>query len=687
MPDSHFSANEFILQITTIVEKNLSNEQFGVAELADELHMSRSNLLRKVKNLTNLSASQLIRQIRLERGMHLLRESSLNVSEIAYHVGFGSTSYFIKCFREYYGYPPGAAHNNSEDLRKENVSNPVDPPKRKKAFIIVTLVGLLIVLAIGLIRYRMRSTEVNALEKSIAVLPFKNDSNDSTNVYLINGLRESTLSNLQKIKDLKVISRTSSEKYRNTFKSIPEMAQELNVNYFVEGSGQKIGNRILLNVQLIEASNDRHLWSRQYRRETTDIFQLQQEIAKDIATEIQAIMTTEERSRIEKNPTENLVAYDLFLKGSDLMNTGGHENLEKALKYFKNAIEHDSEFALAYAVSNIAYYYLDLFQEKKIYAAEMAVYADKAILYDPLLAESMIAKALFYAHRKEYAAAVPYLEKALEYKPNSILAIHFLSDFYNYAIPNTVKYLEYALLGAKLDAEMQDSATMSLKYLHLGNALIQTGFVEESLQYIEQSISYGPKNSYASWVKAVVLFAKNDNAEQTKQLLRKELDKDSTQLHILQEIGKVYYCTGDYKTAYRYFKQFIDLRQAYQLDIFKNVDLDLGIVLSKMGFKEESKKFIASFKNFADNDSSIYKHMHQAIYYAYLGDRNKTIAHLQLFAKEENYQYWILLFEKDPLVSPFKNDPAFKKVMQEIKDKFWNQHKEIRTSLEEKGLL
>lgn len=685
MPDNQPLANKFIDQMTAVIEENLSNEQFGVAELSDALNMSRSNLLRKVRKLTQLSVSQFIRQVRLKRSMGLLQNSSLNISEIAYQVGFSSTSYFIKCFREQYGYPPGAAHKPTISIT-ESTPQPVTSKPKRRLIIASTALGLLAFSLIALYHY-VKPTNGSALEKSIAVLPFKNDSNDSTNVYLINGLMESTLNNLQKLKDLKVISRTSAEKYRNTSKTIPEMAKELGVNYFVEGSGQKIGDRILLNVQLIDASNDRHLWSRQYRRETTDIFQLQQEIAKDIVQEIQVIMTTEERSRIEKNPTENLVAYDLFLKGNDLMNKGGHENLKKALEYYKKALERDPEFALAYAVSTIAYYYLDLFQEKKMYAAEMAVCADKAILYDPLLAESMIAKALFYAHRKEYKSAVPFLEKALEYKPNSVLAIHFLSDFYNHAIPNNVKYLEYALLGAKLDAGIRDSAATGLKYLHLGNALIQTGFVKESLQYIEQSLSYDPKNSYASWVKAAILFAKDGNVDQTKQILLKEFHSDSTQLHILQELGNVCYYQGDYQAALRYYKPFIALRKTHQLAIFKNVDLTIGIVLAKLGLREESNKFIASFKLFADDDTSIYKHMHLAMYYAYLGDMQKTIDHMTLFSREDNYQYWILLWEKDPLTLPFRTNPAFKKVMNTIKNKFWKQHQQTKDLLQEKGLL
>ena len=683
MPELHVDTNDFISQITAIIEDNLANEQFGVSELANELNMSRSNLLRKVKHLTNLSVSQLIRQVRLKRGMELLRTSTFTVSEIAYQVGFGSTSYFIKCFREQYGYPPG--ETNKRNIAENNLS-PEVRPNRKRRFAIVGAITLITIAIIGsIILYRQQAPE--PLEKSIAVLPFKNDSNDSTNVYLINGLMESTLNNLQKIKDLKVISRTSTEKYRNISKSIPEMAQELNVSYFVEGSGQKIGNQILLNIQLIEAQNDRHLWARQYRREATDIFQLQQEVAKDIANEIRAIITWKEERQIEKKPTENLVAYDLFLKGVDLLRQGGHDNLEAAIDYFERAIELDDGFALAHACAAIACYYLDIFQADKKHTAEIATFADNALFHDPMLAESLIAKALFYAQKQEYEAAIPYFEKALEYNPNSILAINFLSDFYNWHVPNTAKYLEYALKGVRLDATAQDSTATSLNYLHLSNALIQTGFVDEALIYIDRSLGYNPANSFAIWVKAVLVMVKDKDMEQGKQMLLKELERDSTQLHFLQEIAKIYHYTGDDENAYRYYKQFLRVREAYQLDIFQQADLTIAIVLSNMGHKEEAAKLVAGFKDFSDRDQSIYKHMHLALYYLYQGNAQQAIDHLKRFSEEDNYQYWILLLPDDPIIDPIRNHPEYKQIIRTIETKFWKQHKEIRVSLEEKGLL
>jgi TolB-like protein/AraC-like DNA-binding protein/Tfp pilus assembly protein PilF len=696
MPDSPSFVNDFFLiQVTAIVEQNISNEQFGVSELAGEMNMSRSNLLRKVKKETGLSVSQLINQVRLKRAMEMLRKSSLNVSEVSHQVGFSSTSYFIKCFREFYGYPPGevgkrdAAEAGSAVPIAVGSTIPIALSNRKRNFIIFGSVGLIIAIAIGgaFAFYAGSSPGSASLEKSIAVLPFKNDSNDSTNLYLINGLMESTLNNLQQIKDLKVISRTSAEKYRNSSRSIPEMAKELNVNYFVEGSGQKIGDQILLNIQLIEASSDRHLWARQYKREVKDIFALQQEIARDIVEEIQAVITPEEEKKIEKIPTDDLVAYDLFLKGKELLHYGSHD-LEKAILFFKKAIERDNKFALAYADAAIAFYFLDIFKADKKYTAEIGSYADKALLYDPKHTECLMAKAMFYMHKKEYELAVPYLEKALEYNPNSAVVIGFLSDFYANSIPNTAKYLEYSLRGVRLDIGSNDSINTSYIYLRLGNALAQNGFIGESLKYVDKSLEYNPKNPYSRYVRAFLVYARDGNLSQTRELLIQEYNKDTARFDILQDIGKVSYHLRDYEGAYTYYKKFIEIRETRQLDVYKHENLTIGVVLSKVGLKEKSQEYIKSFKLYADNDRSIYKHLGLAMYHAYQNESQKAIEHLKLFSKEDNYQYWVILFcDKDPIVDSIKDLPEFKKAKQDIDARFWETHKKIKVALEEKGLL
>jgi len=690
MPDSHSIENDFLSKITEIIEENISNERFGVSELAHETGMSRSNLLRKVKKLTKISVSQFIRQVRLKHALEMLRQTSITVSEVSYEVGFGSISYFIKCFHDYYGYPPGEV--GKRDMKESDSSQIGESGKKRNIIILASAIFVVILLAILFIVFKpVLSKKIN-LEKSIAVLPFKNDSNDSTNVYIINGLMESILNNLQKIEDLRVISRTSVEKYRNIPKIIPEIARELNVNYFIEGSGQKIGDQILLNIQLIEASSDKHLWSEQYNREAKDIFKLQMEVAKNIADKIEAIITPEEEERINKIPTENLVAYDYFLKGLDLlykgMSTGSRDLMGDAITYFKKAIEHDNEFARAYADIAIAYFLLDANQAEKKYAVQINNNADNALLYDSKLPQSLIAKAFFYLNNKEYELAVPYLEKALEYNPNSAFVINHLSDFYANYIHDTEKYLEYALKGIRLDIAANDSITASFIYLHVSNAFFQSGFINEAEIYINKSLEYYPENLFSEYLKAFVLFATNRDLQQTKELLIEALNKDWTRYDIIQEIGKICYYMRDYASAYNYYKKFIEIKEAQNLDVYRGENAKIGVVLSQMGLIEESEKYFMDYLDYAENDKSIYKHLSLAMYYSYQGDTENAIEQMGLFSQQTNYPYLLIpLLKMDPLTDNIKDIPEFKKIMSDIETKFWNYHKRIKASLEEKELL
>lgn len=696
MTMSNGTESEFLRQLIAIVEKNIANEQFGVSELAAEMNMSRSNLLRKVKKETKLSVSQLISQVRLKRAMELLRNSSLNVSEVSHQVGFNSTSYFIKCFREYYGYPPGEAGRRSDmDTSAEPVvadNIPISDESAGKAkskfwtWLPVAAVGVLSA-AVLFYFFIIQPSELRNEGKSIAVLPFKNDSNDSTNVYLINGLMEATLNNLQKIKGLKVTSRTSVEKYRNTSMSIPEMARELNVKYFVEGSGQKIGDKILLNIQLIEANTDKHLWANQYRREVKDIFELQEEIARNIAQEVQVYITPDEEKQIGKTPTSNPVAYDYFLKGRDLFYKSTTESLEASIHWFKKAIEQDNKFALAYANAAMVYYYLDVYYTNKKYSVELSTCADNAMSFDPALTESLIARALSFAHKGDYKQAIPHLEKAFEKDHNSGLVVHFLTEFYSIYVPNTAKYLEYALHGVRIDMASHDSVTTGFKYFHLANALIQSGFTEDAIRYIDKSLEYDPKSVFARYVRVWMIFARDKDLKQTKNLLITELSRDTNRLDVTQEVAKACYFLRDYKEAYRYYKSLIDARERFGLNIYKNENLNIAIVLSKLGMADESKEYVESFKDFADNDETIYKHLHLAAYHSWKGSVSDAIVHLKLFAKEDNFQYWLLLWELDPVFDNVRENPEFKKVMHDIETRFWDTHRKIRKGLDKKGLL
>ncbi|WP_420579710.1 helix-turn-helix domain-containing protein [Reichenbachiella sp.] len=680
MPDFPYPKNEFLNKVIAAIEENLSNENFGVSELADKINMSRSNLLRKVKSATDLSVSLLIRQVRLYHAKDLLNEGELNISEISYQVGFSSTSYFTKCFREQFGYPPGEEINKSAEFEEGT------PPHNKKPWLVITsLLALIISAILYLIYAPNEDTSNKPLEKTIAVLPFKNNSNDASNVYLINGVTDAILNHLQKIEDMKVTSRTTTEKYREVIRTIPELSEELNVNYFLEGSGQKIGDQILLTVQLIQARKDQPIWSERYERKSEDIFQLQTEVAKNIAKHIEATITPDEAERMEKIPTENLKAYDLYLRGQEHAREESYEGLLAAVELFQQAISEDEEFAHAYAFVAICYYYMDLFQANKQYGLEINTFADRAMLLDPEAAESLIAKALFYMQDKQYKLAIQYFEKVLIISPHSGWIHNFLTDIYTTYIPNTEKYLEHALQGIQAGVAGQDSITASFTYLHLSNALAQNGFIVEAEQYVKKSLAHYPENLYSETLYAYIKLAGNFNLQSARESLIQSLNKDTTQLHIIQEIAKVCYMQHDYKTAWFYYEKFNQIKKNLDLDIYGAEDLKIAFVLEKLGQIDKSQQFLANYYEYTNNDTSIYKDLLLSAYYAYIGDIEKGIEHFAAFSKQENYMYWFVLFlEKDPILLELKDHPEFNEIIRAISDNFWVKHQELEEMLKGK---
>ena len=673
----------FLGKITGIVQDRLSNEMFGVSELATELGMSRSNLLRKVKRITGLSVSNFIRNMRLEAGRNLLLSGSMTVSEVAYRVGFGSTSYFVKCYHDHYGYPPGETAKNIDDKPAE--------AKKSRSKVVNIVIGIFIsaalIISIVLVLSRSGSRTLK-VEKSIAVLPFINDSHDSSNVYFVNGLMESILTNLQKIEDLRVVSRTSVEKYRTNQKSIDEISDDLNVKYIIEGSGQKSGNRVMLNIQLIDAETDTHIWSEQYSREMGDIFQMQIEVAKNIASNVQAVITPEESVRIGERPTDNIIAYDYFLKGMEEFHTETVEGLWKAIELFEKAIEYDNEFARAYADISLSYTLLEIYQAEKKYLDLVNEYADKALLYDPELSQSLAAKALYYMNTPKYEKALPYLEKALKYNPNSSLVLGVLSDYYTSYVPDSEKYLEYALMGTEIDIAGTDSIEASYLYLHIANSFLQTGFIDEAAEYVDISLKYFAGNMYSLYVREYIIYAEDGDLERLRRGLAGLLELDPLRIDVLQELAKVDYFLRDYESADSLFTRFLEIKEDQKLDVYNGEDAKIAFIYSKMDKNEPADKLTEKYGAFAMNDRSVYRNLNMSVYYCLTGDREKSIDYFRKFSKETRYNYlFIPLLKIDPLMDNILDHPEFDELMDQLESGFRDYHEEIRKRLKSKGLI
>jgi TolB-like protein/tetratricopeptide (TPR) repeat protein/class 3 adenylate cyclase len=273
-------------------------------------------------------------------------------------------------------------------------------------------------------RYRVRST-LTVPEKSIAVLPFENRSDDKANAYFADGIQEEILTRLAKIADLKVISRTSTQHYKSTPENLPEIARQLGVAHILEGSVQKSGESVRVNVQLIKAANDSHLWADTFDRKLTDIFSVESEVAKAIADQLRAKLTGQEEQVIAAKPTDNVEAYDAYLRGlAYTLKAGGvtPANSLGAQKYLREAVRLDPRFALAWALLSVVEsrgYITAALQPTVALCDDARQAAETALILEPNLGEALYAKGYYhYACPKDYETAVRYFEQARQLLPN-----------------------------------------------------------------------------------------------------------------------------------------------------------------------------------------------------------------------------------------------------------------------------
>jgi TolB-like protein/Tfp pilus assembly protein PilF len=312
---------------------------------------------------------------------------------------------------------------------------PATTQRKKHAWIYVVVIGGL--LSIGLFflgRYSAQtprqSEQASGVipEKSIAVLPFDNLSGDPENAYFTEGVQDEILTRLAKVADLKVIARTSTQKFRSAPENLPEIAKQLGVMNILEGSVQKANDQVRVNVQLINALTYAHLWADTYDRRSTDIFAVESEIAKNVADALQAKLTGSEKSSLAKAPTADPEAYELYLKGRFFWNKRSGADLRKAIEYFNQAIAKDPNYALAYSGLADSYLLLPNYgsasTQESLPPARAAL--KKALELDDSLAEAHASSGLLATFECRLERAITDFERAIQLKPNYATAHHWL---------------------------------------------------------------------------------------------------------------------------------------------------------------------------------------------------------------------------------------------------------------------
>src|SRR5437763_3573044 len=313
----------------------------------------------------------------------------------------------------------------SSPQTKARAESIVSKIKRHKRGVLLTLAAALLAAAAFAYSFYFVAPAPSPNEKSIAVLPFENRSEDKSNAYFTDGVQDEILTRLSKIRDLKVISRTSTQRYKNRSQKLSEIANELGVANLLEGSVQKTNDQVRINVQLIRAANDSHLWAETFDRKLTDIFSVETEVAKAIADQLRAHLSGQEEQVIAARPTDNPEAYDAYLRGLaySLKTANTPANAIGAQKYLREAVRLDSKFALSWAllsyVDALGYLTLTL-QPTVALREETRQAAEIAFSLQPKLGEAVLAKGYYhYACLKDYDTAVRYFEQARQFLPNS----------------------------------------------------------------------------------------------------------------------------------------------------------------------------------------------------------------------------------------------------------------------------
>ena len=455
--------HEFIRKLSEIVLANLHNENFGVDDLAREAGLSRSALHRRLLQITHENISHFIREVRLKRAMELLQHHAGHASEIAYQVGFGSPSYFNKCFHEYYGYPPGEVKkklilSGGKPFESESETEPVPDNqkttsiKRKGLFskkMILQSAAVIVVISLVWFLYNFLvkgdylpdTSSQNKKELSIVVLPFKNFSDDQQNQYFADGIMEDILNNLFRITALRVVSRTSADQFRESNRSAREIAKELKVNYVLEGSVRRYGDKTRISVQLIDASRDKHIWSSGFDRDLTDIIGVQSDIALRVAYELNMVLSESEIKQIEKISTKNPEAYDYYLRARFLLHKANslqrsdfdRTGVLNCLQYYEKAIATDSTFTEAYAGLANAWFNLSAWGFLPAYDGfpKARSYSIKAIGIDPDCAEAhaVLGAYFIWGGPRNITDGGKELKKAVELNPNFSTARQWYAQY------------------------------------------------------------------------------------------------------------------------------------------------------------------------------------------------------------------------------------------------------------------
>ncbi|PYL24510.1 MAG: hypothetical protein DMF37_07305 [Verrucomicrobia bacterium] len=613
--------------------------------------------------------------------------------------------------------------------QESEMVRPVSLPRRPRSLLVLALVVTALAMVISSLTFfqqlslRMtRSTPpeetasngaVSIPEKSIAVFPFENQSEEKANAYFADGIQQEILMRLSKIAALKVISRASTQHYKSAPENLREIARQLGVTHILEGSVQKSGDAVRVNVQLIKAANDSQLWAETFDRKLTDIFSVESDVAKAIADQLRAKLTSREEQEIAAKPTDNPEAYDAYLRGLayTLKTLPTSANALGAQKYLREAVRLDSEFALAWAELSIVDargYLTESLQPTVALREEARQAAETALTLQPNLGEAVLAKGSYYYFcLKDYDTAVRYFEQARQFLPNSS------------RIPESLAYV--ARRRGQWDrsesyfneAEKLDPRNIYLLTQH-ASTYIALRRLHEALRKLEQILDITPDDVDALALKASIAQAEGDlprasallaplhpGADDSSALetqvyqailerrpasiiprLKEILAKPDPALGYINGglrfwLGWAQEAASDHAAAQETWRQARSELESFVKEQPENYTVNGDLALTSMGLGDKGSALALSERAIAANPiekdalTGPFPIEILARVAAQMGEPDRAIAALQKLLSIPyagvvgNIPLTSALLRLDPMFDPLRNDPRFQKLCEE----------------------
>ena len=620
-------------RLNQLIEQHLTNQNYSIDELCQELGVSRSFLFRLVKEQTGMSIARHIRQQRLIKARHLLETTDLRVSDIAFQVGFDRLQTLSKHFTDTFGSSPTEYRNQltgtpglTADTVETAAPEPIavgetspepapaaalaaNPASPKRWYWLAVPALLLVLLAGG--SWWFWEQSARETDASIAVLPFKH-TGPADSRYFTEGIMEQIHRSLSYLENLKVISRNSAKTYENTTKPLSQIARELDVAYLLEGQVVQSGKRIKLSVELIHVSENRTVWSKVYEGDQRSVLDFTNHIANQTAAELNQKLSALTRRQLTQTPTQNIDAYREYLKGEYLLRDRTRESVLASVQHFDKALAYDPAFVDARAARAMAYFLIaddgfGLMQEYSNLAEREAL---ESIRLDVRNARAYTILAKMYMIQGKWEQANTAFQTALQYSPNDAQVLYSYSLFLR-AIGQLDRAADYSSKAIALDPLYP-----VIMYGHVGNLV-----------------------TARRWAEA------------------EEAIKDGNRLY--RTMGSWYYSTSFYYLSRRqYGLSLREIQKGLRLEpALKPLILRHAFIRARL---QQPKPAQALLDSLPDN---IEHYIDKAELYAGLQDKDHCLDYLRKGAAQDRLPNYLKV---TPLYDFLHNDPRFKALLRQV---------------------